>query len=101
MSRPVSFWLPMVLLAIAAGFLIPRSESVVVTAQAAQNARTVWDYQTVSVELGSLSLKLNELGKEGWEVLMIIPTDSVVENGTDSKAHLLVQRVEVTAKRAK
>ncbi len=93
-------WFAAVLFVGILGLLGTRSEVHTVRANAAA-ANAGWEYQTASVELGSLSTKLNDLGKDSWDVVMIIPTDSVVDNGPDGKPHVLVQRVEVTAKRPK
>lgn len=67
----------------------------------ATEASAGWDYQTASVDLGSLTPKLMELSKDGWEVINIITIDTLIDQTPDGKTHILTQRVEVTARRAK
>lgn len=100
MSHPWQSWLPACALAGIAGFTLIRSEMQPRPAHAAAGAAG-WDYQTASVELGSLSTKLTEFGRDGWEVFSIVNTDATVDNGADGKPHVINLRVEVTAKRPK
>jgi hypothetical protein len=62
---------------------------------------SVWEYQTGSVDLGSLTPRLTELGKDGWEVINVISIDTMIDQTPDGKTHILTQRVEVTSRRAK
>jgi hypothetical protein len=72
-----------------------------VTAQApASSPRPLrWDYQSVGVEFSGLPARLTDLGNDGWEVVIVLNTDSTVENNAENRPHLLTQRVEIVAKR--
>ena len=68
-------------------------------AQAAINAE--YEYNSQSVEAASIQTKLTELGSAGWEVFSVTSTDGVVDNAGDGKPHVVTQRFEVSAKRAR
>jgi hypothetical protein len=59
-----------------------------------------WEYHSVGIEFAMLPAKLTELGNDGWEVVTVLRTDQAVENQQDDgKAHLIVRRIEIIAKR--
>jgi hypothetical protein len=99
MARLLWSWWPLMLLAGVLSPLVVRFDSGLVRAQTVAIAG--WEYQTASVELGSLTPKLLELGRDGWEVFNIISIDTMVDQTPDGKTHILTQRVEVTAKKPK
>ncbi len=73
-----------------------------VTAQTGSPAAVVeWEYNSQSVDAASIQTKLTELGSAGWEVFSVTSTDGVVDNAGDGKPHVVTQRFEVTAKRAR
>jgi len=92
------------MLAVLAGMVVTagyRLVSVPAPLRAATATTPGWDYQTASVDLGSLTPKLMELSKDGWEVVSIISIDTLIDQQPDGKTHIVTQRVEVTARRAK
>jgi hypothetical protein len=93
-----SYWIGLCLAAIA-GLFVARGEPQHKAFAAAAPAG--WEYQTASVELGSLGTKLTEFGRDGWEVFSIAHSDAIVDTGADGKPHVTYVRVEVTAKRPK
>lgn len=101
MSRSWPSYLTIIAVAGIAGVALFRTEMHTPVAHAAAAANTGWEYQTISVEVGSLANKLTDLGRDGWEVFSILNTDFKVENEPDGKAHLMTVRLEVTAKRPK
>lgn len=96
MTRSQWYGLGLVVAVLASGVLVSRTGA----AGGAQGP-TVWEYQTASVETGSLATKLMEFGRDGWEVFSIVSTDATVDTGADGKPHVVNLRVEVTAKRPK
>lgn len=60
-----------------------------------------WEYNSQSIDATSIQVKLTELGNAGWEVFAVTSTDGVVDNAADGKPHVVTQRFEVTAKRAR
>jgi hypothetical protein len=84
-------------LALAAGYRMIGAPTPALAAPEAAG----WEYQTGSVDLGSLTPRLMELGKEGWEVINIISIDTMIDQTPDGKTHILTQRVEVTSRRPK
>ncbi len=68
---------------------------------AAAQVEPQWEYQTASVELGSLTPKLIELANNHWDVVNIISTDTLIDQQPDGKTHIVTQRVEVTSRRKK
>ena len=73
-----------------------------VAAQTGSLAAVVeWEYNSQSVEAASIQAKLTELGIVGWEVFSVTSTDGVVDNAGDGKPHVVTQRFEITAKRAR
>lgn len=101
MSRQCLSWMPVALFAGVLSLVVMRAELHTAPAHAAVAANAGWDYQTSSVDLGSLTPKLIELGKDGWDVINIISIDTLIDQTPDGKTHILTQRVEVTAKRPK
>ena len=72
------------------------------TAQTGSPAAVVkWEYNSQSIDAASIQTKLTELGSAGWEVFSVTSTDGVVDNAGDGKPHVITQRFEVTAKRAR
>ena len=73
-----------------------------VTAQTGSPAAVVeWEYNSQSVDAASIQTKLTELGTTGWEVYSVMSTDAIVDTAGDGKPHVVTQRFEVTAKRAR
>jgi hypothetical protein len=62
-------------------------------------ARTAWEYQTASVELGALGGKLNDWGNDGWELIGVVSTESQLDTQDSDKPRLQCHRVEIVAKR--
>jgi hypothetical protein len=62
-------------------------------------ARTQWEYQSASIEIGALGPKLNEWGNDGWEVTSVVSTETALDTQDSEKPRLHCQRVEVVAKR--
>ena len=60
-----------------------------------------WEYNSQSVDAASIQTKLTELGIAGWEVFSVMSTDAIVDTAGDGKPHVVTQRFEVSAKRAK
>ncbi len=98
MTRSQFPWLVLCLaaLAVLAGYRLFGTPTAIAAPQPAG-----WEYQTASVDLGSLTPKLTELSRDGWEVFNVISVDTLIDQTPDGKTHILTQRVEVTAKRAK
>ena len=102
MSRSMKSGLAAAIACSVFGLLLLRTEVHSVQVQAATAAAlSGWDYQTASVDLASLTPKLMELSKDGWEVINIISIDTMIDQTPDGKAHILTQRVEVTSRRPK
>lgn len=98
MTRSQFPWLVLCLaaLAVLAGYRLLGTPAAIAAPQPSG-----WEYQTASVDLGSLTPKLTELSRDGWEVFNVISVDTLIDQTPDGKTHILTQRVEVTAKRAK
>lgn len=101
MSRRSLSWLSVALLAGVVGLHCARLDVHTGQAQAAAAANTGWEYQTASIDLGSLTPKLIELSRDGWEVINIISVDTMIDQTPDGKTHILTQRVEVTSRKPK
>jgi hypothetical protein len=99
-SRRNLYYAPVLLVVGVLGLAFFRTEKHAVQAQTATAAAS-WEYQTSSIELGSLTTKLTELSRDGWDVFNVIAVDTMINQTPDGKTHILTQRVEVTAKRAK
>ena len=64
----------------------------------ASNARPTWEYHTLNVEPESLQTRLNDLGKEGWEVFSIMRMDSKLHQDAGEN-RIRTTEVAVTARR--
>jgi len=59
-----------------------------------------WEYSTTTVDIASLAATLAELGPQGWEVFSVDHVASVLDQpGADGKTRLVVEKMQVTAKR--
>jgi hypothetical protein len=60
-----------------------------------------WEYKTESIEATTIQAKLTEFGAAGWEVFSVESTNRALENADTGTPHIVTQRFEITAKRAK
>lgn len=85
-------------LGLAAGALVASSAIPRAAAQPAVVAQT-WEYQTANLIPGDLQRKLTEMGQQGWQVFSIVNSDFSVDQTAENSPRLVVQRLEVTARR--
>jgi hypothetical protein len=56
-------------------------------------------YMTVTVEANSLEAKLGDLARENWEIISIATASQVIDQATDAKTHIVVEKFQLTARR--
>ncbi len=76
---------------------LPPAENPLQAQVAVPAEATNWEYKTISIDRVSLPMTLTSMGSDGWEVFAVTPIDAALEGN----AHVITQRLEVTAKRKK
>jgi hypothetical protein len=92
--------LPIVVIAIATLIVsIFSSNRVALSYPDARQPIGRWVYNTATVESGNLAARLDEFGRNGWEVFSVHPTSQVLEQDQDLQTRLVVERYQITSRK--
>jgi hypothetical protein len=67
--------------------------------QATPSARIAWEYESVDIDVASLTAKLNDLGHDGWEVTSVVAATTRLDTTMQNAPTIHTERVTVVAKR--
>jgi len=56
-------------------------------------------YMTATVEANSLEARIGDLARDNWEIISIATASQVIDQATDAKTHIVVEKFQLTARR--
>jgi hypothetical protein len=56
-------------------------------------------YMTATIDANGLEAKIGDLARENWEIISITTSSQVIDQATDGKTHIVVEKFQVTARR--
>jgi hypothetical protein len=58
-----------------------------------------WEYTTMTIDVGELPARLNDLGREGWDVFSLERAGLFLDQAAEGKTRLVTDTLQLTAKR--